>query len=97
MTQPNYIGVICQADASLVYGIKPEVWIRVGPDPRAELQVDPAQGLGRPGALLSYKPNWNTDPPKEGPKGVDILGKTTQPKPSALVRWISQRPSVFGL
>ena len=23
-----------------VYGIKPEVWGRVGPDPRAELQVD---------------------------------------------------------
>ncbi len=39
-----------------VYGIKPEVWGRVGPDPRAELQVDPArgpqaEGLGRPGAL----------------------------------------------
>ncbi len=36
-----------------VYGIKPLVWGRVGPDPRAELQVDPArgpqaQGLGRP-------------------------------------------------
>ncbi len=34
------------------YGIKPEVWGKVGPDPRAELQVDPArgpqaQGLGR--------------------------------------------------
>ncbi len=41
-----------------VYGIKPEVWGRVGPDPRAELQVDPArgpqaQGLGRPGST------WN--------------------------------------
>ena len=23
-----------------VYGLKPEVWGRVGPDPRAELQVD---------------------------------------------------------
>ena len=37
-----------------VYGLKPEVWGRVGPDPRAELQVDPALGpaalgLGRPG------------------------------------------------
>ena len=30
---------------ALVYGLKPEVWgrYRVGPDPRAELQVDPAQ------------------------------------------------------
>ncbi len=25
------------------YGLKPEVWGRVGPDPRAELQVDPAR------------------------------------------------------
>ena len=37
----------------LAYGLKPEVWGRVVPDPRAELQVDPArgpqaQGLGRP-------------------------------------------------
>ncbi len=35
------------------YGLKPEVWGRVGPDPWAELQVDPARGpqalgLGRP-------------------------------------------------
>ena len=29
-----------------VYGLKPEVWGRVGPDPRAELQVDPARGPG---------------------------------------------------
>ena len=41
---------------SQAYGIKPEVWGRVGPDPRAELQVDPArgpqaQGLGRPGVF----------------------------------------------
>ena len=26
----------------LGYGLKPEVWGRVGPDPWAELQVDPA-------------------------------------------------------
>ncbi len=26
------------------YGLKPEVWGRVVPDPRAELQVDPARG-----------------------------------------------------
>ena len=37
----------------MVYGLKPEVWGRVVPDPQAELQVDPAQGpqakgLGRP-------------------------------------------------
>ena len=36
------------------YGLKPKVWGRAGPDPRAELQVDPApgrqaEGLGRPG------------------------------------------------
>ncbi len=35
------------------YGLKPEVWGRVGPDPRAELQVDAARGpqahgLGQP-------------------------------------------------
>ena len=35
------------------YELKPKVWGRVGPDPQAELQVDPArgpqaQGLGRP-------------------------------------------------
>ncbi len=34
-----------------VYGLKPEVWGRVGPDPRAELQVDPARGPVRPGDL----------------------------------------------
>ncbi len=39
------------------YGIKPEVWGRVVPDPRAELQVAPARGplahgLGRPGVSL---------------------------------------------
>ena len=28
-----------------VYGLKPEVWGRVVPDPWVELQVDPAQGL----------------------------------------------------
>ncbi len=38
----------------LIYGLKPEVWGRVVPDPRAELQVDPARGpqaqwsVGRP-------------------------------------------------
>ncbi len=38
-----------------IIGLKPSVCVRVVPDPRAELQVDPArgpQGLGRPGALL---------------------------------------------
>ncbi len=38
------------------YGLKPEVWGWGVPDPRAELQVDPArgpqaQGLGRPGVF----------------------------------------------
>ena len=28
----------------IVYGLKPKVWGRVGPDPRAALQVDPAWG-----------------------------------------------------
>ncbi len=37
-----------ESRATLAYGLKPEVWGRVGPDPRAELQVDPAIGLGRP-------------------------------------------------
>ena len=39
-----------------IIGLKPSVCVRVGPDPWAELQVDPALGpaalgLGRPGAL----------------------------------------------
>ncbi len=29
-----------------VYGLKPKVLGRVGPDPQAELQVDPARGTG---------------------------------------------------
>ena len=42
-----------------IYGLKPKVWGRVGPDPRAELQVDSvrgpqAQGLGRP-----FLTGWN--------------------------------------
>ncbi len=44
----NNIHALCK-----VYGLKPEVWGRVVPDPRAQLQVNPArgpqaQGLGRP-------------------------------------------------
>ncbi len=33
-----------------VYGLKPEVWGRVGPDPWTELQVNP----GQPGVLSWY-------------------------------------------
>ncbi len=45
--------------ASSAYGLKPEVWGRVGPDPRAELHVDPArgqqaQGLGWPGYNITF-------------------------------------------
>ncbi len=41
-----YFSHISNEDSLLqwVYGLKPEVWVRVGPDPQAELQVDPAQG-----------------------------------------------------
>ena len=44
--------------SALNYGLKPEVWSRVGPDPKAGLQVDStrepqAQGLGRESKLVS--------------------------------------------
>ncbi len=35
---------------NLAYGLKPEVWGRVGPDPRAELQVNLERGAAGPRA-----------------------------------------------
>ncbi len=66
-----------------VYGFKPEVWGRVGPDPRAELQVDPArepqsQGLGRPGntslyvALPEQANSHSSDASYHGEQGYNI-------------------------
>ncbi len=36
------------------YGLKPEVWGRVVPDPRAELQVDPAQEVQTQGLEILH-------------------------------------------
>ncbi len=65
----------------MVYGLKPEVWGRVGPDPRAELQVGAgrgpqAQGLGRPSLCVALPEQANShlsDASYHGEQGYNCL------------------------